>query len=166
MSADSNSFRNFLEGFRQTIDEAAAALQKLSPTEQAAEGKWNRKQILGHLVDSAANNHQRFVRAQFTNDLRFPGYQQDNWVEAQKYSDESWENLVLLWSSYNRHLSHLLSVIPEETLRKPRAEHNLDQIAFKPVPADEPTTLEYFARDYVGHLQHHLSQILNDKPGS
>lgn len=64
------------------IPEAAAA-------HALAEGQWSPKQIIGHLIDSAANNHQRFVRAQFTDDLVFPGYEQEAWVEVQHYNDES-----------------------------------------------------------------------------
>jgi len=163
MSVDSNNFQEFLTEFVQTITQAATGLVKLSVSDQTTAGKWNRKQILGHLIDSAGNNHQRFVRAQFTNDLNFPGYEQDSWVEAQQYAQESWENLVQLWTTYNRHLLHLFSVIPEETLTRKRPQHNLDRIAFKLVPANEPATLEYFARDYVDHLRHHLVQIFKDE---
>ena len=161
MPVESNSFKEFLAEFSQTVDDTSLALLRLSVSNKTTTGKWNRKQILGHLVDSAANNHQRFVRAQFTKHLNFPGYEQDNWVESQHYETEPWENLVQLWTSYNRHLVHLLSVMPGETLTQERVEHNLDKIAFKTVPANEPTTLEYFVRDYVDHLRHHLSQIFD-----
>src|SRR5882672_12120249 len=66
-------------------------------------GKWSRKEVLGHLIDSASNNHQRFVRAQLQGELVFPGYQQDRWNQLQQYQSERWENLVRLWASYNRH---------------------------------------------------------------
>ena len=163
MRSYSNSFKAFLAEFGQTIDETTAGLLKLTVSGSTSAGKWNRKQLLGHLIDSASNNHQRFVRAQFTNDLNFPGYEQENWVESQQYESESWENLVQLWASYNRHLVHMLSVIPEETLTRTRPTHNLDNIAFKAVPSSEPTTLEYFARDYVDHLRHHLAQIFSEE---
>jgi hypothetical protein len=41
----------------------------------------------------------------------------------------------------------------------PRSRHNLDQMAWQPVPRDQPATLDYFMADYVGHLKHHLQQI-------
>ena len=157
-----NSFPFFLKDFHATVMDAtgrmreipaAASRQKSSPDE------WSQIEILGHLIDSAANNHQRFVRAQFTDDLVFPGYEQEGWVSSQKYADESWSDLIQLWSSYNLHIHHLASVIPEAILTKPRATHNLDQIAFKTVDKSEATTLEYFIRDYVDHLRHHLDQI-------
>ena len=70
------------------------------------------------MIDSAANNHQRFVRAQFTDDLVFSGYEQEQWVSSQKYRDESWSDVIQLWSSYNLHLLHVASVIPEDVLTK------------------------------------------------
>ena len=161
MSTSTNSFAEFLLAFGQTIDDASSRLKSLSAGKQSKDGSWNNHEILGHLIDSAANNHQRFVRAQFTSDLVFPGYQQDDWVTAQNYSAESWENLVQLWASYNRHLLHLLSQISNEALTRSRVEHNLNLIAFKLVPASESTTLEYFIRDYVDHLNHHLDQIFD-----
>jgi len=136
---------------------SAASRQKSSADD------WSPIEILGHLIDSAANNHQRFVRAQFTDDLVFPGYEQEEWVSSQKYVDESWTDLIQLWSSYNLHIHHLISVIPETIRTKPRATHNLDEIAFNLVDKSEATTLEYFIRDYVDHLRHHLDQIFTEQ---
>ena len=152
----------FLEEFRRSIDDGKTLLLALSENEAstAPAGKWSPKQIVGHLIDSAANNHQRFVLAQFTTDLVCPGYDQEAWVEAQQYKDESWSDLVQLWADYNRHLLHVISVMPEDALKRNRAEHNLDQVAFKQVPKEAPTTLEYFVRDYADHMRHHLRQIL------
>src|SRR5688572_28162433 len=80
-------------------------------------GKWSAKEVLGHLIDSASNNHQRFVRAQLEGGLVFPGYAQDGWNRVQQYQSETWENLVRLWTSYNRHLAHVLAAIPESAGR-------------------------------------------------
>jgi DinB superfamily len=157
-----NSFHQFLGDFRETIVDATARLRDITPHESrraAGDGNWAPIEILGHLVDSATNNHQRFVRAQFTDDLAFSGYEQDRWVSAQKYRDESWPDLVQLWSAYNLHLLHLVSVIPADILGKAREQHTLDQIAFNLVPQNEPATLEFLIRDYVDHLRHHLNQI-------
>src|ERR1051326_6042478 len=159
-----NDYSQFLTDFRATVVDVTARLHEIPATEsrqESAPGDWAPIEILGHLIDSAANNHQRFVRAQFTDDLVYPGYEQNEWVSSQKYEDESWPELIQLWSSYNLHLHHVASVIPASILTKPRATHNLDQIAFKPVDKSEATTLEYFIRDYVDHLRHHLDQIFN-----
>jgi hypothetical protein len=158
----SNSFDQFLGDFRETIVDATARLRDITPEQsrtKVSDENWRRIEILGHLVDSAANNHQRFVRAQFTDDLVFPGYEQDGWVSVQKYNDESWSDLIQLWSSYNLHFLHVFAATPETTRTKPRANHNLDKIALAAVPKDQPATLEYLMRDYVDHLRHHLHQI-------
>ena len=153
---------DWLDDFQQTIEHAAQQLL-LIPEEQAAtpksEGKWSPKQIIGHLIDSAAHNHQRFVRAQFCDDLVFPGYEQEAWVAMQRYNDEPWSRLVELWRQYNLHLVHVMSAVPDAVLTKPRTRHNLDQIGWQTISDHEPVTLEYFMRDYVGHLRHHLDQV-------
>ena len=148
--------------FRRTIEEAAERLLLISEEESEApkaEGKWSAKEIIGHLIDSASNNHQRFVRAQFQDDLVFPGYEQEAWIQAQQYNRQSWPLLVQLWKSFNLHLAHVMEHAPEQARRMPRAKHNLHQIAWQTVGAEEPTTLEYFMRDYIGHLKNHLRQV-------
>jgi len=157
-----NSFDQFLEEFRETIVDATTRLRDITPEQsrsKVSDENWSRTEILGHLVDSAANNHQRFVRAQFTDDLVFAGYEQDRWVSVQKYRDESWPDLIQLWSSYNLHFLHVFAAIPEGTRTKSRAKHNLDEIALVAVSKNQPATLEYLMRDYVDHLRHHLNQI-------
>jgi hypothetical protein len=164
MAANSNSFPQFLDEFEQTIQSTAARLLSLSEEqtrEAQAADKWTRKQILGHLIDSAANNHQRFVKAQFTNALVFPGYEQERWVDVQHYNDAEWSQLVQLWKLYNLHLAHLASFISPEVLKSDRPEHNLDVIAWQAVDKKDPATLEYFIRDYAGHMRHHLDQIFD-----
>lgn len=157
-----HNYDEFLKDFHATVLDATTRLRDIpadQSREKSAQDDWSRIQILGHLIDSAANNHQRFVRAQFTDDLVFPEYEQEQWVTSQKYADESWTDLTQLWSSYNLHIHHIVSVIAEPILTKPRATHNLDEIAFKLVDKSEQTTLEYLVRDYVDHLRHHLNQI-------
>ena len=166
MTVVSNSFREFLDDLEQTVQSTATRLMSLTEEEtqqRRSNEDWSRKEILGHLIDSAANNHQRFVRAQFTNDLVFSGYEQDKWVDVQRYKEAKWSRLVELWKHYNLHLLHLASHIPAHVLTQPRGEHNLDQIAWQRVEKNQPATLEYFIRDYAGHLRHHLSQIFADK---
>lgn len=158
--------KDALEDFRLTIQTTAARLHALDEAEaQTARGDadaWTPKEIVGHLIDSAANNHQRFVRAQFKDDLVFPGYEGEEWVRAQRYNEESWPLLVELWKHYNLHLLHVMAVAPLEKLKRPRAEHSLDRIAWQTVEPTEPATLEYLMRDYIGHLKSHLQQIFPD----
>ncbi|HEV8430573.1 MAG TPA: DinB family protein [Pyrinomonadaceae bacterium] len=159
-----NSFEHFLGDFRETIVRSTARLREI-PEEQSRRQRspddWAPIEVLGHLIDSAANNHQRFVRAQFTDDLVFPGYEQNQWVSSQKYREESWADVIQLWSAYNLHLVHAASVIPRDILTRPRSPHTLDQIAFNLVDKNDATTLEYLIRDYVDHLRHHLDQIFD-----
>jgi hypothetical protein len=155
------SYQEFLRDFEETIRSATSRLQEISADDSARSvgDQWSRKQILGHLIDSAANNHQRFVRAQFSDDLVFSGYEQEQWVSAQRYNDEPWPDLIELWRAYNLHLLHVVSAIPQPVLTQPRTKHSLDQIAFKTVAPSSPATLEYLIRDYLDHLKHHLDQI-------
>ncbi|HEV2837577.1 MAG TPA: DinB family protein [Pyrinomonadaceae bacterium] len=159
--SEHGTYQQFLDDFRETIRTATARLQQISAEESAKSepGKWSQRQVLGHLIDSAANNHQRFVSAQYTDNLVFAGYDADEWVDAQAYNDASWPDLIELWRAYNMHLVHVVSIIPEPVRTQQRDKHSLDQIAFKTVDLSTPTTLEYLIRDYLDHLKHHLDQI-------
>jgi DinB superfamily len=144
------------------VDETAPKLLAIGDEASAtrpAPGKWSPREIVGHLIDSASNNHQRFVRAQFQDALTFAGYDQDAWVAHQRYQDAPWPELVALWASFNRHLARVMASVPDGARRKPFARHNLHELAFRPLPANEPATLDYFMQDYVEHLKHHLRQI-------
>lgn len=110
--------------------------------------KWSIQEILGHLVDSAANNHQRFVRAQSVDSLVFPKYEQDDWVRVQGYNQSPWPELVRLWQLYNRHLVQVILRIPEKAL----------SVECRIGPY-EPVSLGFLVEDYVAHMKHHLAQI-------
>jgi len=153
----------FLADFRQTVDGAAARFLELSDGDASvrpAPGKWSPKEIVGHLIDSASNNHGRFVRAQLQDDLVFDGYDQDAWVVTQRYQDRPWVDLVRLWQAFNHHIAAVMETADPHEMARPRARHNLDQLAWRSVSAMQSTTLEYFMRDYVEHLQHHLRQAM------
>lgn len=152
---------NLADALRVTVEAAAPRLMAIPETETGARrgGEWCAKEVMGHLIDSAANNHARFVRAQLQDDLSFPGYDQSAWVRVTHASTEPWPALVSLWRDYNLHLAHIIAATPEETLHRPRVRHSLDQIAWQTIPADQPATLEYLIRDYIGHLQDHVRQV-------
>jgi hypothetical protein len=154
---------------RAEVDRAVPALLALTDEASAARpapGKWSPREIIGHLVDSASNNHQRFVRAQLQDDMVFPGYEQDAWVSTQHYQETAWRELVAFWAQFNRHLAHVIDAMPPGVLTRRRERHNLHERAFKPVPPTEPATLEYFVGDYVDHLRHHLRQIFGPSWGA
>lgn len=152
---------------KSLLETTGAAYNKLItiPEEESSKKdkpeKWSYKEIIGHLIDSASNNHQRFVRVQFKNDLVFVGYQQDDWINVQHYQDASWHSLIKLWYEFNIHLSRIIASIPDEILLLERSLHNLDEIAWQSIPKSEPATLAYFIDDYIGHMQHHLNKIIS-----
>jgi hypothetical protein len=125
-----------------------------------APGKWSPREIVGHLIDSACNNHRRFVTMRDSDDLLADGYAQDEWVSAQRYQDAPWQELVTLWQLYNRHLARVMTFTPAHDRERSRTVHNLEKRAFHPVPSETPVSLGYFMNDYVDHLEHHLRQVL------
>lgn len=125
-----------------------AAMKEQDVSKPLSEGKWSRKEILGHLIDSASNNHQRFVRALLADELEFPSYVQTDWVQMQDYGEESWNLLVDLWCSYNLHLAHVIASAPP------------DKLSVKcRIGDDDPLTLEDLIGEYVKHMEHHLKQL-------
>src|SRR4051812_20483378 len=147
---------------RDAVRAAKPFLERMSDgasSRSPAPGKWSPREIIGHLIDSASNNHQRFVRAQFKDDLVFSGYEQDRWVSVQHYREAPWSELIALWEHFNLHIARVMEIVPNDERIRPRALHNLDELAWKPVPREQPATLDYFMRDYVGHLRHHLTQL-------
>jgi len=144
--------------------DAAEPLLTAMPDDATAQcpapGKWSPREIIGHLIDSASNNHQRFVRAAWQDDLVFNGYDQDRWVSLQDYQHASWKELVTLWAIFNRHIARVMSAIPTDVRTRVHTKHNLHDVAWRPVAEHEPATLDFFMDDYVGHLEHHLRQVL------
>lgn len=124
------------------------------------EGAWSRKEILGHLIDSASVNLRRFVDAQISGSIVFEGYEHRRWVELQGYQEQDWEELVTLWSALNMHICTVVERIPAEVLEKQHREHRFDVMAYRPVPKDQPSTLGYIIEDYFAHLKHHLDQLI------
>jgi hypothetical protein len=142
----------------QTIDRlarilASTPLRLADVSEEDAShstpGHWSKKQILGHLIDSASNNHQRFVRAQLESSYEGPTYQQESWVATQAYATENWPDLVNLWLLYNRHLLHVIRNVKEAALPVPCA-----------IGGSAPVPLSEVMSSYVDHMEHHLAQIL------
>ncbi|WP_020533773.1 DinB family protein [Flexithrix dorotheae] len=121
--------------------------------------KWSPKEVIGHLIDSAANNHQRFVRTQFQDNMIFQGYDQDAWVAVQNYQGHTWKDLVNLWYYYNWHLSQVMDAVPDEIRYREFENHNLHEMAYIKIDKEKPAMLEYFMQDYIRHLEHHIQQI-------
>jgi uncharacterized damage-inducible protein DinB len=141
----------FVADFRNSVLQSYEELKTLN--EEAASAKpnanqWSVKELLGHLLDSASNNHQRIVRLQIFEAIEFPFYQQDEFVRVNHYQDQQWDVLLEFWKLYNLHLVHLVE--------------NLDESKVNNVwitPDKERLTLGHIIEDYLRHLKHHLGQI-------
>ncbi len=139
---------------RETIHTAKTGLLAITESrasEKPYAEKWSIKEILGHLVDSASNNHQRIVRMQGSRDIGTFSYEQLHWVTSQHYRSEKWDDLVNAWYFYNLHLAHIIELIDPQSLSNVCHVDN-----------GKPVTLQFIASDYVKHMQHHLDQIFSD----
>lgn len=138
--------------FRADLDDIHRAL--LTVPETLADvpwraGGWTRKQILGHLLDSAANNRQRFVRASTEGAYNGPQYAQDAWVAAHGYAQQPWTTLLAWWETEHEILIAIVDRIPEERLQTECV-----------VGDDAPVTLQFLVEDYITHQRWHLKQLL------
>jgi DinB superfamily len=150
----SNPFSPIASDLGRTVAQAKPLLLKFDNADTSvrpSENKWAKKEILGHLLDSASNNHQRFVRATLQGSLTFPGYEQNALVDLQRFSDVDWNFLVDFWAAYNRFLAHVINSLPAEAAG---TTCNIGD--------NKPATLQWIAEDYVAHLKHHLNQILGE----
>ncbi len=112
-------------------------------------GKWSPKEELGHLVDSAANNHIRFAGGALEAEFRGPGYAQEDWVRLHGYETMSWEAILNFWFQYNTLLARLVSRIPPARLETQCV-----------IAGNASVTLRFLIEDYVLHMQHHIDQLL------
>ena len=139
--------------FRADLDEVHRALVSLPETLADVpwrEGGWTRKQIVGHLLDSAANNRQRFVRASTGGSYFGPNYGQDEWVAAHGYTEQTWAMLLAWWETEHEILIAVVDHIPEDRLG---TQCTLDENA--------PVTLRFLIEDYVEHQRWHVKQLLS-----
>lgn len=115
-----------------------------------ANGKWTLKEILGHLIDSASNNHQRFVRLQIADELIFPGYGKDNvkWLKIEKYNELDFSDVILLWKQYNILIGNIIKRVDESKLEN-----------YWEKPDGDKITLKDLMIDYVRHLKEHIKHF-------
>lgn len=140
--------------FQQRLAAAEARLSEVNES-RAAEpfrpGGWLRKELLGHLLDSAANNHQRFVRAALDGHYEGPSYEQQSWVRLHGYSELSWRSLLAAWRDRNATLARIVSRIDEERLKAPCK-----------IGDDSAVPLQFVIEDYLRHMDHHIAQIADE----
>jgi len=137
-----------LEFLCNTIPPLLHTLDETTVSVKPAPAKWSKKEIIGHLIDSATNNHQRFIRGQFE-DVPLITYNQDNWNTYSHHQRIKTSQLIAFWEGYNRQLLAIISHIPSEHLSR---QVNTGQMAY---------SLEFLINDYVEHLEHHLQQLVS-----
>lgn len=134
-----------------TIPSLLTEIEEIKFSEKQNLEKWSKKEILGHLIDSATNNHQRFIRCQFENIPKIV-YDQNNWNKFNFYQQIDKNQIIQFWTIYNKQLVHLIKNIPNENLLNECKTSD-----------DKNYTIEYLISDYVEHLEYHLQQIVEYK---
>ena len=148
------NFSYITDGIAKVIETEERLLNDLSVevvTQRINKQNRTIKQILGHLIDSASNNHQRMVRLQYSKDLLFfPDYRQDNdlWIALQDYQNADWANLIQLWKFYNLHIIHVIHSVDVKKLDN----HWCDFEGIK-------VTLKEMIEGYLDHLHLHMKEI-------
>jgi len=140
-----------LTKLRALIDEVPLRLRKLPPSHRdlkPSPTKWSPKEELGHLLDSAANNHQRIVRAQLEDKPKMPGYDGNAWVRLHKYQQRNWQEMIELWRALNQQLFAAAEVVPDPAWSRTCT-----------IADSRPLTLKFVFEDYIEHMIHHLRHI-------
>ena len=153
--------RRIAADLRAAVDEGVEVILA-APEERTArrpaEGGWCAREVIGHLIDSACNNHRRFVINQSADVMIIDPYDQEVWVTRQHYADRPAARLAALWAVYNRHIADVLEHIPDDVMNRGRGP--LAGLGFGFITtADTEATLRHLADDYVGHIRHHFKQI-------
>lgn len=139
-----------IKRFEKIVDSFHTQLLKIKDeitNVRLSDDKWALREIIGHLIDSASNNHQRFVRLQFDDLIDFPAYNGEKWIEVQKYIDMEWSVLVTLWYNYNCLLLHIIG------------NSNVSTYANVWVKGDETIPLEQLISEYCKHLELHIEHF-------
>jgi len=132
----------------QTVPDKLAKLPKDAVSGKTSPSAWSAKEELGHLLDSAANNHQRIVRAQLEENPAMPGYEQNRWVVVNRYQKRDWPELIDTWQALNRQL-----------LAAAESVAATDWTRTLSIAGAQPVTLEFVFDDYIEHMVHHLRHI-------
>ena len=156
---------DYPQALRKIVGDTAPEMALISAEDFAHKdhpNQWSKKEVLGHLIDSAYNNHQRFLRATTQTDFIFQGYDQDQWVKQNNYQNRTQEEVIDTWVTVNQHLAVLLEGLPNALLHRETTQHNFHQICMHRPNPGETSSLAYLIWDYLVHLEHHVAQILPD----
>ena len=156
-----NVLNNIINRLNYLIGEVPQKIANIPGDELAhkkAPDKWAKKEILGHLCDSAINNLSRFIRAQFERQpFQVSGYEQDDWVKCNHYQEMPKTDIVDFWKSINTRIVYVISKMPEEKLS---VECELGDASFR--DEGENKTLLWLIEDYLVHMEYHLKQIIEE----
>jgi hypothetical protein len=143
-----------IQKLKNAIDELLNAdIDAIDWAHKPGPDKWSKKQIIGHLIDSAQINLQRFVRCTYEENFKLT-YEQVEWVEAQHYQEAEINELLGLWKLLNLQIARVLTNYPADRLQT-KCDSSKTAAALH--------TVEWLAADYVEHMRHHLKQIINLK---
>jgi hypothetical protein len=149
MMTDAKEAAGMISGLVREAEPRLALIGEDEAGTKLSPGKWSKKEILGHLIDSASNNHQRFVRAAYNTADNFPGYKQNTWVLVQRYNELPWSTLVAFWTAYNIHLSHVVAGMAD-----------LVELCTCSRDGEQTVPLIEVIDGYLNHMRHHLDVIL------
>lgn len=142
---------NVARELREIISDYEKKIKAIPEPEFSAKplpAKWSKKEVLGHLIDSAQNNLRRFICSQYETSPPFIAYQQEFWVSSNQYQRAPSEDILQLWRLLNLRIADVLDNMPEANYKKQCNTGSLH-------------TLEWLAADYVKHLKHHMNQIIS-----
>jgi hypothetical protein len=134
-----------LDAILKVVPGRLREINKEAAARRPAPNKWSPKQELGHLIDSAMNNHQRIVRGVVEDSLHFAGYDGDYWVERHAYQERDWHDLISFWTAVNQQMLQAGRSAPEEGWLHTCSVGN-----------SSPVTVGFIFKDYVAHMLHHL----------
>ena len=129
-------------------EKSLSAITEELASQPARTGGWLRKEELGHLLDSAQNNHQRIALAAINCEYAGPEYAQNAWVDLHGYRTMTWTELLAFWKTRNQMLHRIIANIPEERLSS--------WVRIGDSPA---MTLSAWIDDYLHHMADHVTQM-------
>ncbi len=137
--------------YKEVVEDFYAYLKSIDEEitkTKISEDKWSLREIIGHLIDSASNNHQRFVRLQFSDLLDFPAYDGEEWIRVEKFNKIEWPLLASLWYSYNCLLINIIDGIESNKMNNVWVKNE-----------DEAIPLKELIHKYFVHLELHIEHF-------
>jgi len=146
--------KKIAEDLNQVIREYAKKIASIPEKEFAAKpqpDKWSKKEVLGHLIDSAQNNLRRFICGQYEPTPPKIVYDQERWVVSNNYTQTDSPELITFWLLINQRIVAVLNQMPPSAYAS-NCDTGKDSVQLH--------SIEWLADDYVKHMKHHLNQII------